>query len=45
MAKRVSSNLPPLQMISIDSVDGCRLLLNYPTGTKAALVQNITLIA
>jgi hypothetical protein len=45
MAKHVSSNLPPLQMISINSVDGCWSLLNYPAGTKATPVQNIMLIA
>jgi hypothetical protein len=45
MAKRISSNLPPLQVISINSVDGHWLSLNYPTGTKATPVQNVTPIA
>jgi hypothetical protein len=44
-AKCLSSNLPPLQVISINSVDGCRLLLDYPAGTKATPVQNAMPIA
>jgi hypothetical protein len=44
-AKCVSSNLPPLQVISIYSVNICWLLLDYPMGTKATPVQNITSIA
>jgi hypothetical protein len=41
----ISSNLPPLQVISIDSVDGHWSLLNYPAETKMTLVQNVTSIA
>jgi hypothetical protein len=45
MAERLSSILPPLQVISINSVDGWRSLLDYLAGTMATPVQNVMPIA
>jgi hypothetical protein len=44
-AKHVSSNLPPLQVISINSINGCWSWLDYPARTKTTPVQNVMPIA